>query len=153
MTPDTLTEIYMRTVRSGNTTAAIEVAKQIGATVVVHDAREEARLKGLGARAVSVERGLMAFAGTSGPYVVDLPVVARAAQAWAADRDRAMKAERRIGEEMARADGAEARAYKLAEAAISALATLTGSRVSKADQREAVRLLREGLGLPGEPTP
>lgn len=107
LTPATLQEICIRTARSGNTTAAIEVAKQIGAIVVVHDGREQDRLRHLGVQAVSVERGLMAFAGTTRGYVVDLSVVGRAAQEWAADRAKAARVERERDEERARAEAAE----------------------------------------------
>ena len=84
MTPDTLREIYTRTARSGNTTALVEFAKAHGACIVVHDAHEEARVKRLGADAISVERGTMAFVGSRRGYIVDLPVVAAAANGWAA---------------------------------------------------------------------
>jgi hypothetical protein len=141
MTPDTLTEIYLRTIRSGNTTAAIGVAKLIGATVIVHDAREEARLKDLGARAASVERGASAFLGTRGPYIVDLAVVARAAQEWEADRAWRQRAERERDEQRARAVGAES--------ALAAAVSLAGHLTDEIDatqrERDEARVAVERL--------
>jgi hypothetical protein len=117
MTPDTLNEIYTRTIRSGNTTAVVEFAKQHGAIVIVHDQREEARVRALGVQALSVERGPMAFVGSNRGYIVDIPVIARAAQEWSSAIVMRRQAERERDEQRARADAAEARA-RTAEARV-----------------------------------
>jgi fructoselysine-6-P-deglycase FrlB-like protein len=113
VSPRTLREIYIRTSRSGNTTAIVAAAKALGATLVVHDEREAQRVRAMGVKAVPIPQGARGFAGAMGPYVFDVPVLDVVARHWERDIERADRSARLAGEECARADRAEAEVRRL----------------------------------------
>lgn len=93
MTPGFLRELFIRTRRSGNTEAVVSAAKTLGATVIAHTEAYAATLRKEGVRVLSAHPGAERVIGTTGPYLVDLPVLAAAADEWEQDRDRAQRAE------------------------------------------------------------
>jgi hypothetical protein len=149
MTPDTLIEIYIRTIRSGNTTAAIDVAKQIGATVIAHDEREAIRVRALGVQAMSVGAHASRFVGSNRGYIVDLPVLSRAAQAWGADRHLRMVAEQERDEQRARAIGAESALAAAVSLAHRLTDEIDATQRERDEARAAVERLSGGMVVIG----
>ena len=162
MTPSLLREILIRTARNGNTRPAVEAAITAGATVITLDERFAATVRTQGARAVSVLRGCEAFRGTSGPYVVDLPVLGVVAEAWDRDLDRLRLALERLEEGAATigrmrmaAEAAEAELVRLR--AVEAQAVEVARRYWNGDEEarvvDAVPQLASLVGIRPAPIP